>query len=248
MRSASVYGFGGGAASVIPAGEAFAGRTVGGWSRDHIFGTKTYGSGYPGINGRGTSGRGFPFYFWPVVWTGAAGAATGVGAIALADYLSGGGEYGAPNNTTRPGGAMAAALFPSDSNTSVFRVVADTSTVKDLIEAIKSNCSSPLDNSASSSSPSPYENYPRPDQVIQYFRSSSIALTLDGYSNNATNAPEGTPDTPLPSGVDMTLLNCLNQTIGAAAPLVDGASGHTILPPIGLVGLVYVVWNLMGLF
>lgn len=29
-----------------------------------------YGSGYPGITGRGTAGRGFPFYFWPVVWAG----------------------------------------------------------------------------------------------------------------------------------------------------------------------------------
>ena len=28
----------------------------------------TYGSGYPGITGRGVAGRGFPFWFWPVVW------------------------------------------------------------------------------------------------------------------------------------------------------------------------------------
>ncbi|KAI5999719.1 hypothetical protein EDD15DRAFT_2238329, partial [Pisolithus albus] len=31
--------------------------------------TKHLGSGYPGITGYGVSGRGFPFWFWPVVWS-----------------------------------------------------------------------------------------------------------------------------------------------------------------------------------
>jgi hypothetical protein len=31
---------------------------------------RTYGSGYPGSSGRGVYDRGFPFYFWPVVWGG----------------------------------------------------------------------------------------------------------------------------------------------------------------------------------
>lgn len=35
---------------------------------------RTYGSGYPGVRSRGINGLGFPFYFWPVVWGGAAGA------------------------------------------------------------------------------------------------------------------------------------------------------------------------------
>ena len=48
---------------------------------------RTYGSGYPGVVGRGTAGRGFPFFFWPIVWPVAAGA----GAAA---YLSGGDEVG----------------------------------------------------------------------------------------------------------------------------------------------------------
>lgn len=34
---------------------------------------RTYGSGYPGFaNQRGVAGLGFPFYFWPLVWGGAA--------------------------------------------------------------------------------------------------------------------------------------------------------------------------------
>ena len=53
-------------------------------------------------------------------------------------------------------------------------------------------------------------------------------LTLDGYNDTTaltanTNTSQTAPDTPLPSGIDTTLLNCLNSTIGAAAPLVDGA-------------------------
>lgn len=40
---------------------------------------RTYGSGYPnrGRNNRGTGGLGFPFYFWPITWGGAAGAGGG---------------------------------------------------------------------------------------------------------------------------------------------------------------------------
>lgn len=39
---------------------------------------RSYGSGYPGVSSsRGVGGFGFPFYFWPVVWGGAAGAGGG---------------------------------------------------------------------------------------------------------------------------------------------------------------------------
>lgn len=37
---------------------------------------RQYGSGYPGISGRGVAGRGFPFVFWPLAWGGLAGAGT----------------------------------------------------------------------------------------------------------------------------------------------------------------------------
>lgn len=43
-------------------------------STDRVSGLscRVYGSGYPGAAGRGVVGRGFPFYFWPIVWGGAA--------------------------------------------------------------------------------------------------------------------------------------------------------------------------------
>ena len=34
---------------------------------------RVYGSGYPDVTGRGIEGRNFPFYFWPVTWTGVGG-------------------------------------------------------------------------------------------------------------------------------------------------------------------------------
>lgn len=47
---------------------------------------RTYGSGYPGIAGRGVAGRGFPFFFWPLAWGGV--AALGVGAYLDTDEVS----------------------------------------------------------------------------------------------------------------------------------------------------------------
>ncbi|KAJ4481699.1 hypothetical protein C8J55DRAFT_60515 [Lentinula edodes] len=41
----------------IPSGQLFAGRSAGGATRDQIYGTKTYGSGYPGVSGRGVASR-----------------------------------------------------------------------------------------------------------------------------------------------------------------------------------------------
>lgn len=37
------------------------------------FSRRQYGSGYPGVSGLGTSGRNFPFVFWPLVWGGGLG-------------------------------------------------------------------------------------------------------------------------------------------------------------------------------
>lgn len=86
-------------------------------------------------------------------------------------------------------------------------------------------------------------------------------LSLDGYSNGATYGPEGTLDTRLPLGVDWTLLNCLNHTIGKAAPLVDAPPGPVpktsgfnagiILRPcssIDLVCLLFILWALIKSF
>jgi hypothetical protein len=145
---------------------------------------------------------------------------------------------------------MGEATFVSNSTGTTFHLLSDNSTVASLISSISSNCSSHL-ASSSSISPSAFNasepGSPHPQQAVQYYRSSSIVLTLDGYNNSATfsSSPNSTADSPLPSGIDTTLLNCLNYTIGQAAPLIDGASSRFASPPcLGLVSFVWIIWLL----
>ncbi|KAJ4463581.1 hypothetical protein C8J55DRAFT_539019 [Lentinula edodes] len=249
-RSATSYGSGGGKASTIPSGQIFAGRTEGGGTRDQVFGSSTYGSGYPGITGRGVAGRGFPFLFWPIVWGGAAG----IGSTAYLHDT----EYGSPDNTSRPGGPMMTSVFVSSASTSsnstlsptTFHILADNTTLISLISAITTNCSSNINTSSSSSNtsnPSPYNasdpNAPQPESAIGYYRASSVVLTLNGYNNSAAlSSDENATNTPLPTGIDTTLEDCLNQTIGAAVPLVDSArSVNTGVGSVVLLSILFVV-------
>lgn len=94
MRSTTVYSSGGGKFTTIPAGQPIAGCSSGGGTRTEVFGNqyveydiqqhprlifghRQYGSGCPGVTGRGVIGCRFPFMFWPVVWGGAIGLGAG---------------------------------------------------------------------------------------------------------------------------------------------------------------------------
>ncbi|KAJ7645137.1 hypothetical protein DFH06DRAFT_1425900 [Mycena polygramma] len=232
-KSIGTYSKGGGKPTTISSG-LFAGRTEGGGTRAQVWGTRTYGSGYPGLSSRGVAGRGFPFYFWPISW------GSGTGYSSNASYLYSG-EYGQPDNSSRPGGPMAAAAFQSNSST--FRLVADNDTVADLMPIITANCSQFLTSSNSATAPVAFnESGEKPEQVVQYYRASSAALTLDGYNNTAIFAPENsTADTALPSGVDTNLLDCLNSTIGPAVPLIDSATPAFSPPAMGVLALVFLL-------
>ncbi|KAI0692893.1 hypothetical protein BC835DRAFT_1306962 [Cytidiella melzeri] len=214
--TATTYGSGGGKSSTIPSGQLFAGRTEGGGTRSQVFGTQTYGSGYPGVASRGVGGLGFPFLFWPVVW----GGGLGYGAVYLHDN-----EYGDPNNSSRPGGPMQQVAFKDSSSNNTFHVLADNTTVLDLIDAVSSNCSvgnTTVLTPTSLNFSDPLS--PQPEEAVQYYRASSVVLTLDGYNNTAALSNDSSvPNTPLPPWVDQPYLDCLNQTIGAAVPLADGA-------------------------
>ena len=144
---------------------------------------------------------------------------------------------------------MAIATFPSLSDPpTYFRILADNTTVLSLIEDLSTNCSSLLSTTSPyySKTSTPYTDTPQPEQIIQYYRASSIALSVDGYNNTATYASDGTPDSPLPGTVDLKLLDCLNQTIGLAAPLIDGASVRWSTPNLGVVGVVWALWWIFG--
>ncbi|TRM58746.1 hypothetical protein BD626DRAFT_550545 [Schizophyllum amplum] len=245
-KTASSYSRGGGSATTIPSGSLFAGRQQGGGSRDQVYGTRAsihrqYGSGYPGVTGRGVAGRNFPFFFWPLTF----GAVGGVGAH---HYLSeANDEYGLPDNSSRTGGIVTVGNFTSNSGNSTFRLIADNSTTVSLLADVTSNCSSSLDSSKTSTNASTFDYKhswsPNPGEVVQYYRASSVALMLIGYNNSAVfNDDDDTPDDPIPSWADTTLLDCLNQTIGAAVPLIDNGCPQMPLPNIGLMGMVFVVW------
>jgi hypothetical protein len=144
-------------------------------------------------------------------------------------------QYGDPTNSSRPGGPLFHAPFQPPNGSNTYRIIADNTTVQSLIDSIKSNCSL----STTSISGVPYTtsdpSLPKPEQVIQYYRASSIALTLDGYNNTAVfSSATNAPDTPLP----LTFFDCLNQTIGAAAPLFDNAA----TPRVQISGIVGLAW------
>lgn len=144
---------------------------------------------------------------------------------------------------------MTTAAFSSTTQNNTFRIVADNSTVTSLIQDIVANCSSSL-SSPSTIAATNYSDSltaPKPEQAIQYYRASSVALTLDTYNNTGALEADGTPDTPLPTTLDTNLLNCLNFTIGEAVPLVDGASLRFSAPPtMGLFVLAYLLWTLLS--
>lgn len=203
----------------LPANHLFAGRTVGGGTRDQIYGTSAYGSGYPGVDGKGTAGRGFPFYFWPVSF--------GSGTEPSYIYPP---EYGPPSNASRPGGRMTTMTLTQQSTNDTLRIISDHGTVDILGQKLQQRCSSHFATPPSGTR-APYEgsgtSLPAPEHVIQYYRGSSVALALDGYNNSATfSEDDSTPNTALPT-IDADFLNCINSTIGSQVPLVtDTGSSH----------------------
>jgi hypothetical protein len=171
-------------------------------------------------------------------------------------------QYGRPDNSSRPGGPMTQITFvsasPSSSSNSTFFVLADNTTTASLLASIWDNCTSVFSTSLSTpnnSVPLPYNDTvpgsPQPEQAVQYYRASSVVLTLNGYNDTAALADNVTgpvDDVPLPGNTDQNLLNCLNYTIGAAVPLID--SGASVRwqgsAGMGSMGLLWIVLYLVG--
>lgn len=97
---------------------------------------------------------------------------------------------------------------------------------------------------------------PQPQNVVQYYRSSSFALTLTLYTNNATleaNQPvrddgaiPNIPDTPLPyDHVDQAFLACVNQTIGESLPILDSSATGLFVGSLWLWVLTAIITSLM---
>jgi hypothetical protein len=143
----------------------------------------------------------------------------------------------------------------SNSTQPTLKLVADYESLKATVDAISSNCSAYVNTTyLSSADPTAFSitdsNVPKPEQVVQYYRASTAALTLDGYNNtgalvslsqwmanssdwDADNAGMQSvmEDAPLPDNLNQTLLGCVNVTIGESIPLVDPDSGALSLAP-----------------
>lgn len=86
-------------------------------------------------------------------------------------------------------------------------------------------------------------SYPKPEQAIQYYRASSVVLTLDGYNNTvALGANPSAAPIPLPSNIDVQLMTCINQTIGSSVPLIGGVSSSYAPSNLMLVCLLWILW------
>lgn len=145
-------------------------------------------------------------------------------------------QYMNVNETQRPGGNLVSAIVQPSWNTSItYRLLGDNSSVTAVFDALVANCSVVNSSSAITAyTPSP-STWPLPEQIIQYYRASTFALSLDGYNNTASlpaNMPANndtapwplSQDSPLPAGLNNTFLVCVNTTAGASVPLVDAAS------------------------
>ncbi|KAG9093376.1 hypothetical protein FRC06_011541 [Ceratobasidium sp. 370] len=249
-RGASSYSRGGGSPTTIPSGTTFAGRSMGGGSRDQVYGSSRYGSGYTyGGAGSSVAGRGFPFGYWPIfVPVGAGGAYYGYH------------EYGPANNGSRPGGAMQYAVVrssdwppenttaPINNATASYYIVGDADSVSAMMEVLVADCSVVNATGMAVDDNNPAVHV---EQAVQYYRASSFMLALSSYNNTAnlaSNAPKDNntappapeTDTPLPAGTNTTFLNCLNTTIGEALPIMDAAPGT--LRAVGGLNAVGILW------
>lgn len=143
---------------------------------------------------------------------------------------------------------MTQTVFADPNSNNTFHLLADNTTVASLIDSVAANCS--LANTTTLipmtlNTSDPLQ--PRPEQAVQYYRASSVVLTLDGYNNTAALSNDSSlPDTPLPSWVDNSFLDCLNQTIGAAVPLVDASNSSGMstafgTPAMSILGLIWML-------
>ncbi len=106
-------------------------------------------------------------------------------------------SFGGPTNQSRPGGALAYATFTSSSYDSTAMVLADNATLYSIINTTTYACSNYLSDTSSiyAMAFDGYDgNEPQQNQAVQYYRASSVVLTVDnnngnngGYSNSNNN-------------------------------------------------------------
>ncbi|KAF8996665.1 hypothetical protein BDQ17DRAFT_1364230 [Cyathus striatus] len=200
----------------------FAGREVGGGTRGQVYGSSVYGSGYPDIASRGVSNRGFPFVFYPVVYPQNSGP----------DYLYREQEYGKIDNTTRPGGPLTQISIVESNYT--LRITSDQMTINALSSDLSSCATSSTGVKITSPAPVNSSSYdhPKPEEALQYYRASSVVLSLDSFNNSIAFSSNDSSMmyALIPAGINTTIVQCTNQTIGANVLLPNGSMINVSMP------------------
>ncbi|KAG8804370.1 hypothetical protein FRC17_005977 [Serendipita sp. 399] len=201
----------------------FAGREYAGGGRWNILGTRAYGSGYPyGVSDQATlKGRPFPHVMWPISW--------GPG------YM-GGDEYWGPDlEVMRPGGVLGilnvstkdTGKWPGVGPDEVYTMIGDKESLIDLVRVCHAIPALPRKFDPTTTTATAINStHPRPENVIQYYRSSSFALTYANYNNTfalpSSNPTSNHGSVALPGNiVNSRFLYCVNDTIRASLPLHD---------------------------
>ncbi|KAG8814070.1 hypothetical protein FRC17_001299 [Serendipita sp. 399] len=213
----------------------FVGREYAGGDRSHIYGTRAYGSGYPygADDSSSLRGRPFPHGMWPISWG--------------PEYLGGGEYWGEDVEFMRPGGSLGLVNVATEDTTEwpgvgkdeVYWMIGDKESLVYMTSKLVDACyispawarrfdpaSSTATNGSTTNSIHVLTAQPRPENVIQYYRSSSFALAYPSYNNTfaltSSNPSTAHDSTPLPDALlSSAFLKCVNETIGSTVPIAD---------------------------
>lgn len=226
LRQMSAWSGGGGRSFPLPvdSNNIFGGRSYGGGDRSTIYGTRAFGSGYPpaaGANDNSTvAGRPFPYGSWPIPWGG---------------NYAGSDEYsGKHADIQRPGGRMVTVELVStdkswnNTDEEKYHLIGDMDSLVSITASMVDWCHT-VPKWPSAFAPSANDSL-RPENVLQYYRSSSFALAFKAYNNSFALPPLNTStnlsyeqSTPPPDIVRYSpFLKCINETIATALPILDG--------------------------
>ncbi|KAJ7583826.1 hypothetical protein C8J56DRAFT_1054353 [Mycena floridula] len=185
------------------AGSPFAGREASGGTRAQVYGNSMYESGYPGVGVVASLVDLFPSTTGP--WLGV------VSQELVAELIF--------TIQSRPGGVMTYALFPSNTGSTTFRLVAHATTVSDLTHDITSACSSSLNKSTTSTSPVAFNDIAETRYRLWAHECNTALLQLSTASSHGPSAS--------PTALHLGRIHAIS---GPSASLMDSSRIITILP------------------
>ncbi|KAG9039843.1 hypothetical protein FS842_003128 [Serendipita sp. 407] len=211
------WGVGGEEFGTIPkdSNHPFGGRSFGGAKRKKIRGTRAFGSGYPyGVYNQSTiAGRPFPFGVWPLYWD---------------QNFMGGDEYGPQYDAIRPGGFIASVPLRTTTehfnvtDDEVYYAIGDRESLLPLMVSFVTSCHA-TPAWPSRFNPSSPNATIKLENVIQYFRASSLALASPAYRNTLalTSISNTSVSTPLPEYMEYSpFRKCVDDVAEKASAII----------------------------